>query len=353
MNYNELEVAIESAPVTVSWISSDLVYLGVNSALAKLMNLDVKQVIGTKLGSYTEQPFIEDFAFRLFNSKENQLSEEVYTIIDDEEKWYHVLGKKYDNGTKATLVGVDISEQKASLRKCQILEKLALIGEMASSLIHEINNPLTTMNLKIQKLQKLSHKNNENFQQAVALLSQELLDTQKRIMSIIKTMRDFSFVDINQSSDSRENINVIEIINKAIDLCQAKIKQHRIKLNYNIQHELSVTVNETEIMQIIVNLITNSIDAITDQQDAWIKIVAYQKNNHILISVVDSGDGIPKHLQEKIMTPFFTTKEKGKGTGIGLGLCQKFAVHHKGSFYIDNTCKNTKFTLKLPKPSAS
>ena len=90
------------------------------------------------------------------------------------------------------------------------------------------------------------------------------------------------------------------------------------------------------------------LDAIEGLDQRWICIDGNSDENHFYLTITDSGSGIPKHLQQKILTPFYTTKEKGKGTGIGLGLCQKFAMHHGGSFYIDTACENTRFVIKLP-----
>ncbi len=347
MHTKELEVAINSAPVTISWISSDLIYLGVNPLLATLMKTNSEDIVGTKLGSYTEQTFIQEFAQELFNSPEPQLSREIYTILDEQEHWYHILGRKYDNNSKATLIGIDISKQKESQRKATLMEKLAMIGEVASNLIHEINNPLTTINLKTQKLKKLEFNDAKDLHQQVIEIADQLIDTERRVSEIIKTMKRVSHVDTT-SSDTKLPCNISTLIQQALELCEAKLKSQHITITCHIEKDLELNIFETEILQLIVNLITNSTDAINNMQKKWIKIAAITSQNHCLISVCDSGNGIPKHLQKKILEPFFTTKVKGKGTGIGLGLCQKFAANHQGTFYIDNTSPNTKFVLKLP-----
>lgn len=347
MNNEELQIAINSAPVTISWISSDLIYLGVNPLLSRLMGRVEDEIVGSALGSYTDQPFIQEFAQELFKSPKDELSREIYTILDEQEYWYHILGKKYDNNTKATLIGIDITEQKESQRKSNLMEKLALIGEMASGLIHEINNPLTTINLKTQKLKRLKFDSAEEFQEKVTEIADQLIETENRVANIIKTMKEFAHVNPSATDDKQE-CDISALIQQGIDISEGKLKKQNIDIAYNIEKDLTLNLYETEILQIIVNLITNAVDATANLDDRWIKISALTRQNSCYLSVKDSGPGIPKHLQEKILEPFFTTKEKGKGTGIGLGLCQKFAVHHGGCFYIDNTSPNTKFVLKLP-----
>lgn len=347
MNTEELEIAINSAPVTISWISSDLVYLGVNPLLARLMGRSEDEIVGSPLGSYTDQPFIQEFAQELFESSNDELSREIYTILDEQEHWYHILGRKYEKNTKATLIGIDITEQKESQRKSNLMEKLALIGEMASGLIHEINNPLTTINLKTQKLKRLKFDSAKDFQEKVSEIANQMIETEDRVANIIKTMKEFAH--INPSTvDSKQACDIAALIQQGIDVCEGKLKKQDISISYNIEKDLTVPLYETEVLQIVVNLITNAVDATAGLDQKWVKISATSKSDSCYISVTDSGNGIPKHLQQKILQPFFTTKEKGKGTGIGLGLCQKFAHHHEGCFYIDNTSSNTKFVLKLP-----
>ncbi len=348
MQKEALEIAINSAPVTISWISDKFIYLGVNPQLASIMGKNPQDIIGTPLGSYTDHAFVLSFAKRLFASSQIELSEEISAIINDNEKWFHILGRKYDNNTKATLIGIDITAQKEAQRHSSLSEKLALIGEMASGLLHEINNPLTTINLKTQKLKRLDFNKTDEIKQQVLEIAEELLETENRINKIIKTMKEFAHLTPS-GEQPKEPKPLAPLIEQAINLCEAKLTKHNIILNLDID-EHKVPVYDTEIIQIMVNLITNAVDALVENQikEKWIHITSKIPDNFCFISVTDAGTGIPKHLQKKILEPFFTTKEKGKGTGIGLGLCQKFAMHHKGSFYIDNTSKNTRFVLKLP-----
>jgi hypothetical protein len=87
---------------------------------------------------------------------------------------------------------------------------------------------------------------------------------------------------------------------------------------------------------------------IENLDEKWIKIKFEKIQGELIISVTDSGRGIPEEIVEKLMTPFFTTKELGKGTGIGLSLCKKIINQHGGTFFYNNQTKNTQFILNLP-----
>jgi signal transduction histidine kinase len=109
-------------------------------------------------------------------------------------------------------------------------------------------------------------------------------------------------------------------------------------------------VNVTQLSQVFVNLINNSVDAIEELAQKWIKFEMDEDKDYITIKVSDSGKGIPIDIQEKMFKPFFTTKGLGKGTGLGVGICNKIVTKiHKGEFYIDNQSVNTTFVVKLPK----
>ena len=100
----------------------------------------------------------------------------------------------------------------------------------------------------------------------------------------------------------------------------------------------------------LINLVTNAIDAIEELDERWIKInhIIDAENNKIIFTVTDSGDGIPKEVQQKLFQPFFTTKDVGKGTGLGMAISKGIMDSHNGEFYINNHSDNTEFVLKLP-----
>src|SRR5690606_32314664 len=96
------------------------------------------------------------------------------------------------------------------------------------------------------------------------------------------------------------------------------------------------------------NLIQNSADAIAKLEEKWIKLVATSDKYFLTISVEDSGPGIPPELRERILEPFFTTKEVGKGTGLGLPISAGMIKDHGGELTIDSRSSHTKFVIRIP-----
>lgn len=107
--------------------------------------------------------------------------------------------------------------------------------------------------------------------------------------------------------------------------------------------------------QVILNLISNAIDAIEsrpegdkENSEKWIKIHGELDKHLLRLFVVDSGPGIPAAIRDRIMNPFFTTKEVGKGTGLGLSLSKGIAEDHGGDLILDSSAPHTSFILELP-----
>ena len=103
------------------------------------------------------------------------------------------------------------------------------------------------------------------------------------------------------------------------------------------------------VIYFILNLFNNSYDAICEEKKPWVKLTIDSDAEKLLLIFSDCGTGIPDDIKEKILQPFFTTKETGKGTGLGLSISKGIIEMHKGRFYIDSEKENTTFVIEIPK----
>ena len=115
-----------------------------------------------------------------------------------------------------------------------------------------------------------------------------------------------------------------------------------------IPQDIEVKCRYVQITQVLVNLINNSIDALQNNPLKWIKIELTTQEKTALLSVTDSGEGIPESISAKIMQPFISTKEAGKGLGLGLSISKGIVESHDGQLKYDSQSKHTKFTIALP-----
>lgn len=249
----------------------------------------------------------------------------------------------------------DITEQKQSEKK--LIEQQALIansarisslGVMASGIAHEINNPLAIIAGRNAQLMRMIEEKSLK-PEALWPIVKNIEHTVQRISKIIHGLKAFSR---DGHADPFVVTAVQQVIDDAVVVMKEVLSRRGIELRFDIASDLIFDVRSVQITQVLVNLMQNAADAIENlQTEKWIKISAWNDGdaNYTCIAVEDSGNGIPKEIQDRIMEPFFTTKQVGKGTGLGLSISSGIINSHNGSLYIDVDVKNTKFVISLPK----
>lgn len=234
--------------------------------------------------------------------------------------------------------------QKHSHKK----ERLSMLGEMVAGLAHEINNPLTIIVASSNLIEKellLTHTN-ENALIKTKRLNQKISFHSARINRLIASLREYSK---HESEIKKEFISINDLITT---LPKGREEQFlKLGIEFRIKNspeEIVGHVNYLMLKHALLNLIENSIDAVSQYTDRWIEIELKNTNREIEITVTDSGFGIPEEYQEKIMNAFFTTKEVGKGVGIGLLLSSRYLELNHGTIHINKNSKNTQFIVTLP-----
>ena len=222
--------------------------------------------------------------------------------------------------------------------------KMATLGEMASGIAHEINNPLAII---VGKTGLLIRQMKTGSVDSIKVESdlETISNTAYRIAKIIKGLAAFSR---NSENDPLEPSRVSKIIEDTISLCGERLKNHGVEVRVYCEDDSTIECRAAQISQVLMNLIGNAFDAIESQSKKWIEIHAAREDNQVKIRVIDSGTGIPPQIVDRMMNPFFTTKEVGRGTGLGLSISKGIAESHRGALVYDPSCLNTCFELKLP-----
>ncbi len=221
--------------------------------------------------------------------------------------------------------------------------KMAALGEMASGLAHEINNPLSIINGRIDRALRILPANDHE------AITNELIKIKKttlRISKIISSLKTFARAAEN---DNFTNEDIITIISDVKELSEDKLKTYSIDLEVNIHNTFHLDCRPTQIVQVLVNLINNACDAIINLPEKWIRVdVSITDDQKAQIAVTDSGHLVDQKIISKLMEPFFTTKEVGKGTGLGLSISHSIIAEHLGEFSFDRKASNTTFIIRLP-----
>ncbi len=222
--------------------------------------------------------------------------------------------------------------------------KMSTLGEMASGIAHEINNPLAII-LGKTTLIKSQIKKGTSTQASIFADLDRVSATAMRISKIVRGLRAFS----RNAENDPFVANALEpIIEDTLELCTERYKQHKVHLNLKISKNINLDCRAAQIAQVILNLLNNAHDAVLGTVDPWVELEAFQKDDRIIIYVTDSGKGIPKSIADKIMQPFFTTKGVGSGTGLGLSISKGIIEDHQGKLSLDTRYPNTRFIIDLP-----
>lgn len=235
-------------------------------------------------------------------------------------------------------------EEAVELKEKQLIHKskLASLGELSAGIAHEINNPLSIIFYALD----LTEKTIDDPVKMRTYL-EKLKRAARRISSIAKGIERFAYVGQNQDM---EVIPLSSVVVETLDFLLPKVSQSRVELRTSIPQDLSIRCFRTQIEQVLINLINNSIDAIRNQPEPWIELNAEQHQDGILLRVIDSGRGVPHEIAGQIFNPFFTTKKVGEGTGLGLSIVRDIIEKHQGSVQVCHYGGHTCFELSFPCP---
>lgn len=227
---------------------------------------------------------------------------------------------------------------------------LTSLGELASNVTHEINNPLTVIAGSLEILSR-SMANGPTSPDNASINTDRIDRAIKhvdRISKIIHGLRRYSRQD---DLNATRHMLLKDVFASVAELCSEKLRANSVQLSLEVPPEMAIVCNSIQIEQVLVNLITNSIDAVRTEPDRWIKLRSVAAGNVIEIEVVDSGSGINPEHAKRLAEPFFTTKEPGKGTGLGLSISRTILQQHGGELQYDAASPHTRFVIRLPKPS--
>jgi signal transduction histidine kinase len=219
-------------------------------------------------------------------------------------------------------------------------ERLASIGRLAAGVAHEIGNPVTGIACITQNLR---------YETEPDMLEEglnEILQQTTRITDIVQSLVTFSHGGAPED-DRVRTFNLAECINDAHRL--VRLSRDAKQLDYAIECDqaLQVDGDRQRILQVVVNLLSNACDA--SEPGGRIEVESCRAKHLAVIRVRDQGPGIPADLRERVLEPFYTTKEPGEGTGLGLPLAYSIVHDHGGSLRIENRPEGgCTVTVRLP-----
>jgi PAS domain S-box-containing protein len=324
----------------------DGVYIDVNPAFERIYGYRREEVVGQRprliSSPKTPRQVFTDMWAALRDPARGEWAGELINVDRNGREHPVVLevsGLRNAQGELAYFVGVatDLSELKLLQLQSIRSERLASLGQLAAGVAHELNTPLANIMLIAESLQRRAPS------PWVASRAESVMGQVDVASRIVAGLLDFG----RYHTPMTEPVELTPLIGEAIQFVRGKRSQDVKVVTALNTPELRVPVNRVQILQVLVNILSNAYDAMNDR--GQIRIESRVEGEWAQVDITDTGPGIPDAVLPHIFEPFFTTKTDGKGTGLGLAICHGIVTGHGGTLTVETTLgKGTTFTMRLP-----
>ncbi len=328
-----------------------------NSSVESVYGFTKQEILGQSFEDLFDEEIKPEIIKKIKNcesiSKTRQIGKNKKIIFVD----IHVSPSEYSEHKVLLVNTTDITKRLIAEQQLIQASKMATLGEMATGIAHELNQPLSVIKSAGSFILKKTRQNKIIPKDIMATLTKEIDGQVDRASKIINHMREFG----RKSDVTMEKAQVNKALIKALDIFREQLKLRQIKVTQNLENNLPrILADENRLEQVFINLLINARDAIeerianhtnTDTPTKQIHLTTKTQNNFIIIEIEDTGKGIEDSIANKIFEPFFTTKEVGKGTGLGLSISYGIIQDYGGTIDVKSgTQGGALFTIKFPKP---
>ena len=248
----------------------------------------------------------------------------------------------------------DITKRLTAEQQLIQASKMATLGEMATGVAHELNQPLSVIKTSSSFIIKKVRKNETIQDEILKTMAEEIDSHVDRASKIINHMREFG----RKSDVKKETVLVNEPLEKALEIFRQQLKLREINIVKELEKDLPpILADPNRLEQVFINLLINARDAIEEKSGKTDQVCVTKeiflgtslKNGMVNVEVKDTGTGIPKPILDKIFEPFFTTKNVGKGTGLGLSISYGILQDYGGRIKVETTeGEGSTFIIQFP-----
>ncbi|MFM9382831.1 ATP-binding protein [Pseudomonas sp. UV AK001] len=350
-------ILVEDSPAMICRYRPDLILTFGNRPLAKYLECAPEELPGVNLGSWMSDVQRADFVERLaLLTPESPVSTaEINLQLPGREHAWWVWSDRGVFDERGTLievqaVGRDNTEVRRSQQQLTQSAKMATLGEMATGLAHEINQPLNVMRMAIVNVQKRLSNGDVQIDYLTDKLNR--IDAQvQRAAKVVDHMRVFG----RRSEIEQQLFNPASAIEGTLSLLAEGMRGKGVDLRISeTPFEVQVRGYVDQLEQVLINLMVNARDALLGKRESesgfkpWISIYAERDEEKVRLWVEDNGGGIDPRLLERIFEPFFTTKPVGVGTGLGLSVSYGIIENMGGHLSVRNSADGARFCIELP-----
>ncbi|MFN2571938.1 MAG: ATP-binding protein [Gemmatimonadales bacterium] len=245
-------------------------------------------------------------------------------------------------GSQDLLVALyDRTEELRAQRELIAREKLATVGEIASGVAHEVNNPLTAIRMEAELLGRSTQDTEAST--AAATIVREVDRAARIVRSLLRLARRADITPVR--------IQLNELIRDVAEIRQRVLRADSIEVRTRMDHGAEAVLGlGQELQQVVINLMTNAEHAVKGRPKAVIELATEARQDWVRLTVEDSGPGVPPNVRSRIFDPFFTTKSPDEGSGLGLSICQRVVAEVGGRIWLEESeaLGGAKFVVELP-----
>ncbi|HTM21175.1 MAG TPA: ATP-binding protein [Kofleriaceae bacterium] len=241
-------------------------------------------------------------------------------------------------------IGQDQTRIESLQRQVIQAEKLATLGQLAAGVVHELNNPLTSITVYAEYLVRKAEQGGNDLA-ADAEKLRRIRDGAQRILQFARDLVQYA----SPAGDELDLIQLNGVVRQSLSFCEHLFERHGVSLVEELGEELPpLYAVPGQLEQVVINLVTNAVQAVGPGGGVTVRTFRAAADR-VGLSVADDGPGIAPEDRQKIFEPFFTTKTDGKGTGLGLSIVANIIEQHEGSIAVDaSTDGGAIFTITLP-----
>ena len=333
--------------------TQELTIIDCNDRVPSLYGYQKQELLQTNFLDLFLEKEREEYAELLSSSRYIQRSRQqtkdggiVYTAI-------RVSPSEYNDRKVLLVTASDITKRLETEQQLIQSSKMTTLGEMASGIAHELNQPLTVIRTASNYLARKRDDPSSLSEETVGAMLEEIDANVERATKIINHLREFS----RKPEVRLENIQINSVLQSAMDIFSQQLKLREIEVAWDLEQELPQIWGEpNQLEQVFINLLLNARDAIEEKRSQFpeaekrIELATWSWGNSVFVRIEDTGRGIPKSSRDRIFEPFFTTKEVGKGTGLGLSISYRIVQDCGGVIGVESEEGSyTRFILEFPK----
>jgi len=335
---------LDSSNLGVYTVDAEMRITSWNRTIEDMSGVSEEEAIGKKLFSLFPSLEKEKFAERMRSVLKSGRPERLrltHRNLKGELRFQkrRLSPLKEDGRTIGVVVLVeDITEFRMIMEQLIRSEKLAEVGRLSTGIAHEINNPLAVIAYGAELL----------LREDLSDFQRELLDRISGEAERLKTLTDglLSFSRGKEMVKRWTDLN--EVAQDVARLLRYEAEKRSVRLETNCTELPLVEADPNKLKQVLINLILNALQALNKGGTVTLE-TSFREKGEAIISVKDTGPGIPDEVRERIFEPFFTTKKEGEGTGLGLYICQNIVVEHGGHLDVESRPgEGTTFHISLP-----